>query len=346
MELAGMGVPMVKQQLSLFGVPVPSYAIFRKDFLDAGMIEKAWVADTTETYEVMQDAYMFAWLDGVLESEGAHYESAGSINNGAQAWALVNLNDAFEIGASGDRHENYLCFTEDRTGSRAAKAFLTSVRVVCANTYEAAYRESERCGAAAVTFRHTKNLSEKMQDAYEAFTGARQNIHTLRDKLTRLSDKMVTKDVLENTLNRLFPAANEKAAESPQRIKKMLETVKLFESNDFNQFPEIRGTGYNLFNAVTEWVDHFSGIRRSKQRSDQTDDRIRAERAMFGEYTKVKQSALDIILEETAYAPNRATRKIINGTAVLELEREAQTVVTAGDDDDAILLDAILEGGE
>lgn len=80
----------------------------------------------------------------------------------------------------------------------------------------------------------------------------------------------------------------------------MLEVANLYESNDNNAFPEIRGTAYNLLNAVTEYTDHHSGVRQTERRSGMTQDQIRAENAMFGTGAALKEDALEIILETTA----------------------------------------------
>lgn len=308
MRLAGLNWSVSRGQLEYRGLDVPAYGIFRDDYLAAGEIDKAFISPTTETYEILQNDYMFAFLDAIVEDEGAHYESAGSLNNGAQVWALVNLHTAFEIGGSGDRFENYLCFTEDRTGQRAAKCFVTTVRVVCANTLQMAYSGSNNESAAGVTFRHTKNMHFRMEQAIDAFTGAKQTIETLRLKLNRLADRVITRDTLEEALDRLFPLAKGKT-DSAVRSAKMLEVVKLFESNDDNQFPEVRGTAYNLLNAATEYVDHFSAVRRTGQRVGQTDEQIRFERAMFGSGADFKLGAIDMLLEVTSHAP-------IKGSAV------------------------------
>jgi len=52
------------------------------------------------------------------------------------------------------------------------------------------------------------------------------------------------------------------------------------------------GSAYNLLNAITEYVDHFSG-----------NDQSRAKSAMFGAGNDLKEQALEVILEMTAKAP-------------------------------------------
>ena len=65
-------------------------------------------------------------------------------------------------------------------------------------------------------------------------------------------------------------------------------SLKIYELNDGNAFPEQRGTSYNLLSAVTNYVDH----ERSSTKDDQ-----RAESAMFGSGDALKTRALDLILE-------------------------------------------------
>lgn len=295
-QKAGLDWTISKRQLEYNGIEVPAYGIFRDDIFD---IEKSFLAPATATYELIQNKFMFAFLDTMIEADGkAHYESAGSLNGGSQVFACINLGVAFEIGSHGDRFENYLCFLEDRTGKKSAKCFITTIRVVCANTFEAAYQSADSCQA--VKFRHSKNIHQKMVDAAGLFTGARMDVSALQSKLTRLAERQVNRDTLVGILNSLFPG-DEK--ENSVREQKMIDVVKLFENNDHNMFPEIRGTAYNLFNAFTEYVDHFAPVRRTASKLHLTDDQIRSEKAFIGEGAEFKAKVLDTILQQTQYAP-------------------------------------------
>lgn len=315
-QLAGLDWTVSKRQLEYASFPVPAWGLFRDDQTE---VSKAFISPTTETYQVIQNYSMFTFLDALIEAEesSAHYEAAGSLNGGAQVFALVNIAEAFEVGASGDRFESYLLFTDDRTAKRSAKCFLTTVRVVCANTLQQALGQTEKNAEHVAVFRHSGNVHEKMASAVDMMTGARMNIKTLRDKLGRLAERTVTRETLVNVLDRLFPAQDEKS--SARRDSKLIDILRLFEENDHNQFPEIRGTAYNLLNAVTEWTDHFVPVRRTAGRLGMTDDAIRAERAMVGDGSTLKAMALDVILEETANAPLKTRNRIGRDTdAVLD----------------------------
>jgi phage/plasmid-like protein (TIGR03299 family) len=305
---AGLDWSISKRQLDYNGDPIPAWGIFRDDLLLNGDPAKAFLTPSSETYELIQNRYMFAYLDTLLEGDGkAHYEAAGSLNGGTQVWALVNLKESFEVGASGDRFESYLVFTEDRTGKKAAACFITTVRVVCANTFESALRGMKE--EQAVRFRHTKSIQEQMASAAGLFTGARQDIGMLQAKLERLAERKITKETFVEALDRIFPAKDQKQEESTRRQAKFRELISIFENNDDNMFPEIRGTVYNVFNAITEYEDHYSPVRSTAKRIGQTDAQIRSERAMFGTGVQTKQNALDVLLEVTASNPTRSIHR-------------------------------------
>jgi len=331
---AGMDHLISKRQLQINGIDIPAWALFRDDIFYHDPLA-AHIVNTTEGFQVIQNRFIFSYLDALVEGEGkAHYESAGILNNGKQVWALVNLGVSFEIGATGDRFENYLCFTEDRTGQRAAQCFITSIRVVCANTYERAYGQA----GTAVKFYHRGDMTQRMIDAADLFTGVTQDVKLLEEKLNVLSHRSLSKEMLGSVLDELFPPVkDETSRQQNNREKKQLNVLDLFTDNDGNMFPETKGTAYNLFNAVTNYVDHEAPVKVTENRIGRTDKQIRAESAMFGDGAKFKMSALDLILEKTVGATTRTVTYIdLHGK---EINVEERTL------DNSSLLDAVLEKG-
>lgn len=332
---AGMDHLISKRQLQINGIDIPAWALFRDDIFYHDPAA-AHIVNTTEGFQVIQNRFMFSYLDSLVEGEGkAHYESAGILNNGKQVWALINLGVSFEIGANGDRFENYLCFTEDRTGQRAAQCFTTSIRVVCANTFEQAYG---RADGKAVKFYHRGDMAQRMIDAADLFTGVTQDVKLLEEKLNILSRRSLNKEMLGSVLDELFPPVKDETdRQLANREKKQINILELFTDNDGNMFPETKGTAYNLFNAVTNYVDHEAPVKVTEGRIGRTDKQIRAENAMFGDGAKFKGSALDLILAKTEGAATRTVTYIdLKGQ---EIQVEERTL------DNSSLLDAVLEQG-
>ena len=70
-----------------------------------------------------------------------------------------------------------------------------------------------------------------------------------------------------------------------------------------NAFPAIRGTAYNLLNAVTEYTDHYRTARITDARQGYSIEQARAENAVIGTGERLKSSALAVIEELTADDP-------------------------------------------
>jgi hypothetical protein len=89
-------------------------------------------------------------------------------------------------------------------------------------------------------------------------------------------------------------------------------------------FPEIRGTGYNFYNAVTEYVSHVRTPTQTAAKSGWTVEQLQANSALFGGGAELVQSALDVILEETMKSGAPRGSKMVfappvtTGSAVLD----------------------------
>lgn len=104
-------------------------------------------------------------------------------------------------------------------------------------------------------------------------------------------------------VDRLFPASKDEGARTGRRDAIVLKVLELFESNDANAIPQIRGTALNMLNAVTEFTDHFRTARITDARAGMTVQQARAENAIFGTGDRLKGDALVAVLEETAANP-------------------------------------------
>lgn len=155
----------------------------------------------------------------------------------------------------------------------------------------------------------------------------------LRAKLERLSERVMTKESLYEVIEAMF-AKKETGEISAKASTQAKDIVDLFGDNDKNMFPEIKGTAYNFFNAVTEYYDHYAPVKATKGRSGMTPEQIRAQNAMFGDQAVRKSEVLDMILEKTQYNPIRP-RKVYStpsgqGVVVLETELEQAQAVAVG----------------
>ena len=304
---------VVKLQLEFQKQPVEAWATFRVDKaipkgLESKPVHKITLPDGQEVYlnflaPVGKDYEVIQHVDGgslldhlVSQIDGAHYETAGMLDFGRLVWYQVDPNLSIRVGD--DVSNIFLTFHTSHDGSRSAEVFETGVREVCRNTYRLG---SLKRLASTLRIRHTKNAAQRFSDLKAEIEEIRNVAMTMQDRLTWLSRRRVTKESLATVMNRLFPMTknDDGVEESSTRRDNILAAVlERYEYNDGDAFPEQRGTAYNLFNGLTEWVDHERSSKGNQ----------RAESAVFGSGNTLKVNALDLIIAEAEHMPNMLQR--------------------------------------
>jgi len=231
-----------------------------------------------EKYTPIQNHRMGEVLDILVNNiGGSHYESAGSINNGAQVWALVNLKNTINIG--NDITENYLMFCNSHDGKSSAQVKLTNTRIVCQNTLNIALRDNSNF----FKIGHYPNIESRINTVMECITNINHQINNLGSIFNTLNKKQISLNQLDELLNIILKAKENETTHIKNKKEKIIE---LFENNDNNAFPEQRGTMYNAINSITNYVDHHTSTRGEQK------EHSRAENALFGAGEILKFMAL------------------------------------------------------
>lgn len=299
---------IVKHELMhpITGMPLGMYGIFRVDGRTGDHVFLKYVAGPG--YTPIQSSYLFEMTDTLLEAFGnAHYETVGALGNGERIWTLANINGNTDPLGIGDMYQTRLLCSTSHDGSQAFNARLTSTRVVCQNTLNAAM-----VGKSGMYAKHTKEAKVRLDAARKLAAGALQDVETLNEKLRLLAARKVQKESMTASLKRIF--GDYETATTARIANKIEDVLRLFESNDGDAFPQVRGTAYNLLNSVTEYIDHFAPVRETSARQGMEEQDMRTTTAIFGTGMQAKQSALEIILEETKDAPYHTINSVIRAT--------------------------------
>lgn len=272
--------------------PVKAFGMFRED-------TGAFLGAVGEQYTPIQNEYAFNFVDALLEAEGgAHYDSAGALGSGEIIFVSAKIPMAFRITGTDDVHETYLLFVTSHNGSLANQAKLTDVRVVCNNTLNMALR----LNGSFIKIKHTKTAEEKLEKARKFLKNANDTVKSIREKFEILSKRELDKPSFIACLDKIFPDTKkdqEGADMTTRRANILRDVTELFAHNDDDAIPEIKGTAYNLLNAITEYTDHKRPTRITAGREMYTQEQGRAEAAVFGSGAQLKTKALEYILEET-----------------------------------------------
>ncbi len=258
-------------------------AVRRDDTKDVlGVVGEGW--------KPVLNGQLFEYLDSLVGTGEARYESAGCIQNGKRVWGLLRIPGTVEV-SEGDNLERYILAANGHDGSLAFSTCATSVRVVCQNTLSYALRK----GAGSVMkVYHRSGVEKQLEKARDVLSQACRRFEKQTDESRLLASIDVTTtqarnyfaDVLDRVILKSQQDQEEIAQESlpqvggpglldlvvsqydngakasnPSRHKELLSDIL----NRFERETAV-GTAWGAYNAVSEWVDHGRNYRSADSR--------------------------------------------------------------------------------
>jgi len=142
-----------------------------------------------------------------IEKSGSDvmFETAGSLNGGRQVWVLIRLEEPILV--TGDpRGETipYFALQNSHDGSGAFRGQATTTRIVCQNTARMADMDAQARGT-EFTFRHSKNVGERIEQAKEALAGWRESIANWQAQSEKLISQKIAPLASAEFLDRFIP---------------------------------------------------------------------------------------------------------------------------------------------
>lgn len=269
--------PLVYRDANGFLTEVPNRFALARD--DNGRT----LSIVSDSYVPTQNQQLFEFLEEYLRIGEAHLETAGSLKEGENVWALANISKSFVL--KGDDEVNaYLLVTNSHTPYTALNIFRTSIRVVCNNTLNFAFRKD---GANAFRFVHRAVFDEEAQQRVKEQMGiARANFDAYKTVCEKLVELSATEAMVHTIISNAVNGDPElEIDDQPRAYSKIRD---LFEGQGKGaDLASSRGTAWGLLNAVTEHVDHHAG--RS------SDTRMRS--AWLGQGAQIKTQTLRALAE-------------------------------------------------
>ena len=229
-------------------------------------------------YEPLQNAQGFEFFDSIVGEGAAVYHTAGSLCEGRKIWVLAKLPGEIVVKGN-DIVDKFLLLSNSHDGSSAVQVKFTPIRVVCANTLNLAMKDGE----SVYNIRHTRSVSETINKIKGLMSLAHQNFELAAPIFQQTARVQIDAQQLKSFVELVLPmpAKSDEEAEASTRLKNTrLKIIDLFESEQTNIMPEIRGTVWAAYNAVTFYADHERGS-----------DSKRLENAWFGQGAELKALA-------------------------------------------------------
>ena len=213
-------------------------AVLRKDTFDP-------LGVVGDRYAPIQNDVVFEFLEALMDSDEVQVETAGSLKGGRWIWAQAKVGD--EISIDGDKHGQYLTIATSHDGTLAFTAYPTFVRIVCANTFSAAYSTK----TIAYKVRHTSNAKMLVAEARQALEFTFNDGEQFAKDVERLMNTPVN---FYGALDDLLPLPSDPEKEPRKHTLRTSERDGITDL--YTSSPTVtpyRTTAWGFVNAVNEW---------------------------------------------------------------------------------------------
>lgn len=232
------------------GVDVPSHrAIVRTNPINGGTDILGVMG---KDFVPVQNEAAFEFAQNILDVSDVRVEAAGSLREGKRVWMLLRVPDEVVVG-DGDKTYPYLLVANGHDGSLALTVKFTAVRVVCANTLAMSLGKDS-----GVSFRHTKNVTNRIDAARKALQVAYSGMEALQDEAQRLLDIKVSGDKWDRFVNTLMPLPDFATATPQAMSRRINQRDSLRNVYEASTQDGIRGTAWGAYNAAVEWSDFYA----------------------------------------------------------------------------------------
>lgn len=252
-------------------------------------------------YNIVQNTDAFSFFDSIVGAkDGVLYETAGALGKGERIFITAKLPDYIRIGRD-DCIEKYLFLTTSHDGYGSITAAFTPVRIVCANTLNAALRNHSN----SIKIRHTASAQDRLKQAHQLL--GITNIlaieleevfnHWSKIRITDTSVKRLVQLAMapnrETFLNVQSGNVSEFSTAYNNIVSSVMEYALIAPTQ---QEATTKGTLYGAYNAVT---GYFQNVRNYK------DDESKFKSIMYGTGLQRSQTTFNLC-EEFAIHGNSA----------------------------------------
>lgn len=243
-------------------------------------------------YEVYQNDEALSFIDNLLGIGLTKLNRIGSFSMGRRIVANIQIKDD-EGGSEVDPIEKNMVITNSHDGSSPVLVLCTDTRVVCQNTLELAIREAKN----KFSVKHTRSMREKMHIAEDIFAKSIKYFQETNNFYNHLKDVTFTEKQLRELVGRVygFDATDKDLSTRSDNI--LEEVTELSYTGKGTDLPNVRGTAWGAYNAVTEYLDHYSTNRVHEGRNASD---VKFESIYFGSIAQKRHKLANEIREMVA----------------------------------------------
>ncbi len=267
MRLAGHDWDVLESEVR-FGLMTPDGPVLRK--------AEGWKAhrrsDTDALLHVSRDSYeripngVAYDVAEILFDQGFQYETGITVDGGKTCAITLKLDEPITITGDDSVILPFGCLSWAHDGSASLRVRSGTIRQVCANTIAASEAEGRKLGT-DFTFRHTKNVMERIEDAKAAIRGVREGLDVYREIAEELASIPVTPEQRDWFVSTIVGDRDGRVSRGVNVTDRVRDNVERERGKVLSLFmgstiPEAHNlTAYGLFLAGGEYFDHLRNYR-------------------------------------------------------------------------------------
>ncbi len=215
------------------------------------------------SYEVVQNVVGHELFEALSVGAKLDDGSGGTVKGGAVCYLSARVDEPQQVTGDDSPIYPYVVVLWTHDGSGALQARRTSVRPVCWNTISLGEAEARRSGR-NFTFRHTKNVLARIEEAKRVIAGAREETAAFVELANELARMSVTDEQREWFVTTFIPKPEAEVISDQVLDNILRERTKVRAIFDGPTIPEVhRNTAYGLVQAGIEYLDHLRSYRNS-----------------------------------------------------------------------------------
>lgn len=196
------------------------------------------------------DAYKL--FQPLIDAKLIEMNAVISLRGGRRVCFLAELTGSRVEVVPGDELRRYLLLAHAHDSSLAIRWGFTDIRVVCANTLAVALEQGD-----LLKHKHTANALINLEAAREVFDARIGQMRVQADLFQAMARKQLAPNEALNYIRETFHEGAGMPGNEKTVVRCAERCLELFENGRGAQYG--RGTLWNAFNAVTEYVTHERG---------------------------------------------------------------------------------------
>ena len=235
------------------------FAIMRQD-------NNAYLGLVGSRYEIVQNRDAFGFFDAIIDSGEAIFETAGALGKGERIFITAKLPDDMLVG--GEVCNKYIILTNSHNGTSSIIAGLTTTRVVCNNTLQAALGDLSN----KVSIQHRAGAKDKLAEAHKVMQIASAYMSEVEDVFNKMTESKIDDGKLKKYIMDVMKTDERGKSKEEQemistRFQNQVDSIYNFALTHPTQLTDAaKGTVWGAYNSISGYYNYIAKYKTNEDK--------------------------------------------------------------------------------